>query len=302
MASNSPELPPEIWSQIFSLSCVDDGFTGRSLSSVSHQFRQLSSRYKHQSLALTTTKQIVHFSSVIDQLEASQKRVLYLFIYYPPPLLDAPEDVDDPDVDFVMDSGSSSDSSSSSVLAGHPSAQAQSLDAGDAMDVEEDFIGAEERAQLLAEAAAHIQSLELAEANDDENDDDDENMDEATEMRHKELDDIDNIVTAALYALLQKVGDTLQILSLVWTSIQPRLTEELLPPLPGLRELYLSRDFTELHNTEPMTDDPVDPLFPSLQYLQIAGYVEQRPEDFAMTLAILTPSLTHLRVPSYFFL
>ncbi|KAH6917832.1 hypothetical protein BKA70DRAFT_1366359 [Coprinopsis sp. MPI-PUGE-AT-0042] len=295
MVSKTSGLPPELWSQIFSLSCVDDGITGRSLSSVSHQFRRLSSRYRYQSLALITARHIIHFSTLISQLEKSDKRVLYLFIHYPHPSLDASEDVDDPD--FVMDSWSSSSSSSHLGLEGHTSAQLQSIDTEEAMNCEEEFIGAEEQTQLLAEATAYLESLEHSEA-----DDDDDDMDEPTEIRHREMDEADEAVASALYALLQNVGDTLKILSLVWTSLQPRLIEELLPPLPTLLELYISREYTEAGAMEPTTDDPVHCLFPSIQYLRIAGYVEKRPEAFAAVLAALAPRLTYLRIPSYFFL
>lgn len=164
------------------------------------------------------------------------------------------------DPDFVMDSWSSPSSGGGLYsVDGQTSGQVQHLDPGEAMDVEEyNNIGAEERTQLLAEALAHIESLEQAE------DDDDKHVDEPTDPRHIAMHEGDGIVADALYTLLQNVGTTLEKSTLFWASFQPRLTEQLLPTLPTLRELSLSRDFSESRHIEPKTDDPVGCLFPSL--------------------------------------
>ncbi|KAI0062658.1 hypothetical protein BV25DRAFT_593406 [Artomyces pyxidatus] len=60
--------PPEIHSLIFALACSDDGFTGRSLSSVSRYIRQASAPYHWQSLVVAGVEQTKRFADMVDGL------------------------------------------------------------------------------------------------------------------------------------------------------------------------------------------------------------------------------------------
>ena len=81
-------VPIEIWHDIFAFACIDDGYTGRSLSLVSTYFHDISAPFKYQSLVITHWTQIIAFSSIFCRLPASQKKIKYLFVLHPYPFLD----------------------------------------------------------------------------------------------------------------------------------------------------------------------------------------------------------------------
>src|ERR1700733_10889852 len=71
--------PTEIWGRIFSLACVDDGFTGRSLSRVSRYIKEASKPYKYQCLAVKD-HQLRPLALVFKKLPADKRRVRCLFL------------------------------------------------------------------------------------------------------------------------------------------------------------------------------------------------------------------------------
>ena len=71
--------PTEIWGKIFSLACVDDGFTGRSLSRVSRYIMEASNPYKYQCLAVKD-HQLRPLALVFKNLPADKRRVRCLFL------------------------------------------------------------------------------------------------------------------------------------------------------------------------------------------------------------------------------
>lgn len=73
-------LPTELWIDIFTLACVDGGFTGRSLSLVSHDVMTLSKPAKYHSLALTSQAQIVNFHALLRDDSLRSIDVHHLFI------------------------------------------------------------------------------------------------------------------------------------------------------------------------------------------------------------------------------
>src|SRR5882762_3396334 len=75
-------LPTELWHLIFSLACMDDGFTGRSLSQVSRYACKLSKQFKYQSLAIRSLLQANSLPSVLSQRSGSQQPVLHLSILF----------------------------------------------------------------------------------------------------------------------------------------------------------------------------------------------------------------------------
>jgi hypothetical protein len=80
-ATNSPvqACPAEIWGNIFSLACVDDGFTGRSLSRVSKYIKECSKPYKYQCLSVKD-HQLRPLTTVLKKLSPELKRVIHLFL------------------------------------------------------------------------------------------------------------------------------------------------------------------------------------------------------------------------------
>jgi hypothetical protein len=73
-------LAVEIWHQVFTLACTDNGFTGRSLSLVSQYIHETSKPMKLQSLAVVGPNQIQGLARLIEHTAPSHRRVQYLFI------------------------------------------------------------------------------------------------------------------------------------------------------------------------------------------------------------------------------
>ncbi|KAJ2917066.1 hypothetical protein MD484_g3334, partial [Candolleomyces efflorescens] len=132
--------------------------------------------------------------------------------------------------------------------------------------------------------------------------DEDESMSDSDEEPVPEEDQAkaDDQAIQDLQRLLTLVSPTLTILTLFWRSFEPMLVEEILVPLPHLRELCLFR--TVMANTEelePSTEEKVPTLLPSLIRLHLGGLREDRPMTFGQFLLDLSPSLRELRIPMH---
>ncbi len=66
--------PIEILGLIFILACVDDGYTGRTLSLVSKRIRTSSRRYAFQSIALYGSHQLSAFAGVLERVDPQHRR------------------------------------------------------------------------------------------------------------------------------------------------------------------------------------------------------------------------------------
>ena len=73
------DCPAEIWSRIFSLACVDGGYTGRSLSRVSKYIQQVSMPYKYQTLRVPE-RQLRRLISTLNKMPADARCVRHLFV------------------------------------------------------------------------------------------------------------------------------------------------------------------------------------------------------------------------------
>jgi len=72
--------PAEICSEIFSFTCLDSGYTGRSLSLVSRYINWTSRPFKFQSLAVIGYEQLVAFAEIIENTPDDFRRVRTIFI------------------------------------------------------------------------------------------------------------------------------------------------------------------------------------------------------------------------------
>ena len=72
--------PSEIWSEIYSFACIDDGTTGRSLSLVSRYIHETSRPYKYQSVAVIGPLQLLAFADMIEIVPAEFRHVRCIFI------------------------------------------------------------------------------------------------------------------------------------------------------------------------------------------------------------------------------
>ena len=75
--------PIEVWNQIFTLACTNNGFTGRSLSLASRYIHDTSKPAKLQSLSATKPQQIHGLARLIANTPPEYRRVRHLFITSP---------------------------------------------------------------------------------------------------------------------------------------------------------------------------------------------------------------------------
>ncbi|TFK72738.1 hypothetical protein BDN72DRAFT_762880, partial [Pluteus cervinus] len=71
-------LPIEVWDEISFYACLDNGYTGRSLSMVSKAIRAASAPYKLQSISLKRAKYIFPFAQLLKDTPAQLRRVRHL--------------------------------------------------------------------------------------------------------------------------------------------------------------------------------------------------------------------------------
>ncbi|KAJ6594403.1 hypothetical protein B0H19DRAFT_1095356, partial [Mycena capillaripes] len=87
-ASESPSIslpametiPPEIWTEIFSFACTDDGSTGRALSTVSRAVHIICKPLKYQSICVLRPDQLLKLLGVLFALAPETRKVRYLFV------------------------------------------------------------------------------------------------------------------------------------------------------------------------------------------------------------------------------
>jgi hypothetical protein len=79
--SSMDHIPPELWAEIFSFACLDDGTTGRILSLVSKYVYRVSKPSKLQSIVLRGLDQTVAFLSLLQATPEHHRRVCHLFAY-----------------------------------------------------------------------------------------------------------------------------------------------------------------------------------------------------------------------------
>ncbi|RPD57258.1 hypothetical protein L226DRAFT_489352 [Lentinus tigrinus ALCF2SS1-7] len=79
-ASAMDGCPIEILGLIFTLACVDDGYTGRALSLVSKHIRGVSRKYAFQSIALYGSHQLSAFAALLERVDPQHGRVRNLYL------------------------------------------------------------------------------------------------------------------------------------------------------------------------------------------------------------------------------
>ncbi|KAJ7666374.1 hypothetical protein B0H17DRAFT_1090017 [Mycena rosella] len=74
------ELPSELQLKVCSMACLDHGETGSSLSAVSKHVRQLSAKYRYQSIAVSGSIEIQHLLDTLCAVPAHLRRIRFLFL------------------------------------------------------------------------------------------------------------------------------------------------------------------------------------------------------------------------------
>jgi hypothetical protein len=78
--SNMDCSPPEICHKIFTYACLDNGFTGRSLSLVSKYITETSKPTRFQSIAIQGHEQISKFAVILERTPPHLRHVRHLFV------------------------------------------------------------------------------------------------------------------------------------------------------------------------------------------------------------------------------
>ncbi|KAJ6463366.1 hypothetical protein C8R45DRAFT_911496 [Mycena sanguinolenta] len=73
-------IPPEIWTEVFSFCCTDDGSTGRALSMVSRAVHVGSKPLKYQSVCVVGLAHLLKLLATLSELPPDERKVKYLFI------------------------------------------------------------------------------------------------------------------------------------------------------------------------------------------------------------------------------
>ena len=314
-------FPVEIWHLIFSLACTDDGSTGRSLSLVSTQFREISAPFKYQSIAITHWSQIIAFSQFFCKLPASQKKTISLFVHHPYPFLDvngypspttgtdqtSEKSQNEDDLERSEESEDIQENRDGSAL--------PECNDGDgvpeALDVESHFVGDwtsdgsddswdnsdgvwdsefegsfdEEEEREILEDVEYLEAVHGGWLPPDGNTRDDS-------LRDADIQAFFDNVLQAFHTVLNEISSTLQLLAVYWTSFKPLQIHKLLPPLPSLVELHINR--SSILKRVIYEEPPTTVLFPQLLSLYISGE-NPRKLSFSDELARIAPNLASLR-------
>ena len=290
-------FPVEIWHLIFSLACIDDGSTGRSLSLVSTRFRDISAPYKYQSIAITHWSQIIAFSQFFCKLPASQKKTVALFVHHPYPFLDVDGHPNlSTGMDRTIDDLESSESDGddviealdveSSLLVCDSGSDDGTWDNSDSVwDSEfEGSLDSEEEREIL-EDVEYLEALRDERVTSDGNTRDDD-------LRDGDMQAFFDKVLQAFHAVLNEISSTLQLLAVYWTSFKPLQIHKLLPKLPCLVELHINR--SSIIKRDIYEEPPTTVLFPQLDSMYISGD-NPRKLSFSDELARVAPNLANLR-------
>ena len=327
---NSYVFPTEIWHIIFSFACIDDGYTGRSLSLVSTHIREISAPFKYRSIAITHWSQIISFSQFFCKLPDSQKKTLFLFVHHPYPFLDVngyPSPTVGPDQTSEQSHSEDGLESSEEPEDIQEIRDGSSLperndgnDVIEVLDVESLFLGdwtsdldsssdecasddspwvysdcvwdSEFEGSFDSEEEREIlEDVEYLEAiRDGRLTPDGNNRDD--NLRDADIQAFFDNVLQAFHAVLNEISSTLQLLAVYWTSFKPLQMHELLPPLPFLEELHINRSSTLKRDI--YEEPPTTVLFPKLISLYISGD-NPRSLSFSDELARVAPNLISFR-------
>ena len=310
-----PVLPVEIWHLIFSLACIDDGSTGRSLSLVSTYFREISAPFKYRSIAITHWSKIIAFSQTFCRLPASQKKTIALFVHHPYPFLDVDgysssstgtnqtsddlesskesEDIQMRDGSALLECNDGDDviegldvkglSADDSDLEGGSDGSRWEIDS--VWDSEfEGSLNSEEEREIL-EDVEYLKAVRDGRLTSDGNTRDDN-------LRDADIQAFFENILQAFRAVLNEISSTLLHLAVYWNSFRPLQVHELLPALPCLVELHINR--SSLIERDIYEEPPTTVLFPQLKYLYISGD-NPRKLSFSDELARVAPNLSFLR-------
>jgi hypothetical protein len=313
---STPELPAELWSYIFSFSCMDDGRTGCALQRVSKHFRELSKPFRLTSVCLYRSKDILKFEAAIDPLPPNERRVQYLHITSPHLFLDVSEDGDDDDYQ-TSESDSSrfdTDADNDDTFPSEGSLEEENLETNsDNSDSDEDEY---QPLSIAEQEEVHddIKYLKAAPSYEDYSVSALYRGKYSMAKYKSEMDQANSIILAAVNNIISTLSSTLYALSIHWTkefNSEYLSIPDFIPPrlnLPCLTELYICVNLRSYTN-DPIRDTYPESMFygenyhekfngltlPALRRLRYAGlawsYVG-RPYDVIRQMA---PNITHIR-------
>ncbi|KAJ2914136.1 hypothetical protein MD484_g6293, partial [Candolleomyces efflorescens] len=265
------ECPPEIWSHILDIACLDDGTTARSLSIVSRRAQHLSHGHRYRSIKVDSARQLLKLEETIsrsfpDPLKDGGRSLgtRALSITMPAPfhydvyLEDSlePETAESEDGDY-QPSESTNDGSTDSEQSDQDDEDVEDLETGSDMEEEVDAL---ERDLPLPRDMGHAAISDLSDM----------------ENSPLSLDRFDYRMQRAIRTILELCAETLEVFSWYFYPWTLAPVELLFPCLPRLRYLSIygrnsrvKRDGYALMRSQRLEDFPL--LFPSLEVFRMVA-------------------------------
>ncbi|KAF6741275.1 hypothetical protein DFP72DRAFT_292375 [Ephemerocybe angulata] len=262
--------PPELWTDIFNMACLDGGYTARSLSQVSRQMRDVSFDHRYYSLKIESTSQLLKLEKNVEQGLVKKTKFLCVILPIDPREEAYPSDASlhtkDPlecgsDDDYQpseVDSDEESDTASS--YSGFNSESSSVYEYKPLEDPEVQEVLSEIEEYRKGPWVKVRDSMAFTSLSDIEN-----CRFPVFEFQHR--------VYRALRRLLEACSTTLSVFSL-YHSPRPLLPYyAFLPPLPSLAHLTITMQ--DYSFWPPPFDDepPVSLNFPSLLSLRLLGTI-----------------------------
>lgn len=260
-------LPPEIWSFIFDVACLDDGFTARSLSLVSRDLRALSEGHRYYTIKISSSSQMVALERQLSEsgiITARGLKTRFVSITFPVRTVEEVYPESTPGMWAPSsDSGDSDYQDLYSWDSSYPPSEAATSDS----EAESDYGGS-------ASAGQEELSIEIVDIERDEK----ENEWKPAITRSVEDLNYDSkhsvvkfhyIVYGAMRRLLEACSNTLEVLSIYQNPALLIQFDVLVPPLPRLQHLSIG---LSPRGSWATMGDPHPMHYPSLQVLRLVGW------------------------------
>lgn len=302
-----PDLPLEIWLQIFEFACADEGVTSRSLSQTSRYLREASKSFRYYSVAIKGWRQLLAFEEQFTTAPFDSRFLVHLYVHIPELYTDAypPEswfEDEESDVDSTYIPSDEEDEEDDE--------QSKSEDVPVTETLEEQEGGGSTGGkrplqQDEAQSDTSDEDLDLEELEELALEDPDPSPSEIEDFNsegadictsqgqnippihgqdlymlkdtHLRLARLEYQVFSALRRVLEASAHSLQTFTLCWSPSASLYLEAVIPPLPALRYLAILKDTIPQEDSAPVRYkyhlkrvSPAPILFPALEELKIS--------------------------------
>ena len=262
-------LPLEIWSSIFDVACLDDGFTARSLSLVSRRLRALSEGHRYHTIKISSTSQIVALEKQLSEsgiIAARGMKTRFVSITL---LVRTVEEVYPMSTPGMWAPSSDSGDSDYQDLglwdSNYP--PSDDSDAASGSEAESDCVGSDSVGQ--AELSIEIADIQCDEKENEWKPAITRSIEDLNRDPNHSVAQFHYLVYGAMRRLLEACSNTLEVLSIHHNPAFLIQFDVLVPPLPRLRHLSIG---LSPRGSWATMSDPHPMQYPSLQVLRLMGW------------------------------